>query len=333
MEEDKLTEEERKLCARQITNSGYLLTHLIDSVQDLSKIESDTFVLHNGSMNPSIVLERCLNCIKSEFVRKNLNVETNKGVEIPNEIFIDQNRYSQVLLSLLLNAAKYTYQGDVKITLKYDYLEKLLWTTIEDTGIGIDENFFPYMFSLYGKLKSGNALHTTLSSPIEGNIISLLFNYVGIGLGLTMSKQIIKRMGGSIRISSIQGAGTKIRFSVHDESTELAHMPSEVESSYREIESIMTDEMKELEEIDIHLESKTMTIVRENIWPSATLVEENSLPRSVEMSDIPVNIPQIDTKRRPHILMVDDSGFNLFSLQLLLKQFNVTTQEVRNIYY
>ena len=189
METGEMTAEEQKLCAKQITNSGYLLKHLIESVQDLSKIESKTFILHPSNFNPRVLVEKCLGCIESELIMRNLNLEANLGQRdssIPEEICIDQNRYSEILLSLLINAAKYTYEGDVRINLKYDYENSLLITTIEDTGIGISEDFFPHMFALYGKLKALNGgIHAAINSPVEGThtyiyIYKYIYIYINI---------------------------------------------------------------------------------------------------------------------------------------------------------
>ena len=168
-----MSESEMHECITQIKNSSYLLKHLIESVQDLSKIQTNHFRLNISFANPKKLVKKCLNCIESKFIKRNLGLEVNflnsdSHLRFPKEIKLDGERYSEVLLSLLINAAKYTYKGNVKVTLDYDYDTSVLVTIIADTGIGIDPAFIPYMFSLYGKLKMDGLLVNQNSDPIEG---------------------------------------------------------------------------------------------------------------------------------------------------------------------
>ena len=168
-----MSKSEMHECITQIKNSSYLLKHLIESVQDLSKIQTDNFRLNMSFTNPKKLVKKCLSCIESEFIKRNLDLEVNflnrdSNSRFPKEIELDGDRYLEVLLSLLINAAKYTYKGNVKVELDYDYHTSLLVTTIADTGIGIDPAFIPYMFSLYGKLKMDGLLASQNSDPTEG---------------------------------------------------------------------------------------------------------------------------------------------------------------------
>ena len=158
----------------QIHNSGYLLKHLIESVQDLSQIDANTFKLQYSWFSPKESCTKCLDCIAFEFAKRGVEVEVLGYQELPEGIFSDRERYSEVFLALLINAAKYTFQGAVKITLEYNEELGYLRTRIEDTGIGINPEFFPYMFSLYGKVKMGLDLGIEGEgkdrSSIEGSI-------------------------------------------------------------------------------------------------------------------------------------------------------------------
>ena len=159
-----------KQYTRQIKNSGYLLKHLIDSVQDLMRIESNNFILNNTQFQIIDTVKDCLDIIISEFHHRNILIETDfSDPYLCLFINADRNRYSQVILSLLINSAKYTYEGKIRIIINYDTRENLFITTIEDTGIGIDPEFLPYIFNLFGKIKCGKLSHT----EIEGNILSI----------------------------------------------------------------------------------------------------------------------------------------------------------------
>ena len=149
-------------------------------------------------------------------------------------------------------------------------------------------------------------------------------------MGLTISKQIINKMDGNITVESTQGIGTKITFSVKDKASQgsWGNMEMEIESSEG------AEELKEsLEDLDIHLEINNTNLERGSMWPSTVhsteLLNKNTPSRNVENSNLPIVHPVRNIlDRKPHILMVDDNGFNLFSLKLLLKQFHALTQEV-----
>ena len=91
----------------------------------------------------------------------------------------DERRLKQVLINLVKNALKFTTQGEIKIMINYRRQEKLLVVHVQDTGAGIAEDDFPQLFTRFGKL------HRTAEMNSEG-----------IGLGLTIVKNIVELSGG-----------------------------------------------------------------------------------------------------------------------------------------
>ena len=147
-------------------------------------------------------------------------------------------------------------------------------------------------------------------------------------------------MGGSINVESKEGIGTKITFTVKDENQGYqAKCMRILEESERgeELENSLNnedyEEMKESVETVNGLEciqARSLRFERERIWPADThpqIEEEAQRPNEISSLSIKLLNPPIINKK-PHILMVDDNGFNLFSLKLLLNQFDVNTQEV-----
>jgi two-component system sensor histidine kinase TorS len=87
------------------------------------------------------------------------------------------------------NASKFTYSGEIKVSLEYEALGKQLRAEVKDTGVGISEEAQGKLFRFFAQ----NAKN---------------FNRSGMGLGLTISKMIIQRLGGTIDLESKLGQGT-----------------------------------------------------------------------------------------------------------------------------
>ena len=103
----------------------------------------------------------------------------------------DKERLQQILLNLLLNAIKFTSQGS--ILLEVLVAESMVHFKIEDTGIGIEECRLPYLFNLFEK-NEGTDLQSFLAC-----------NHKSARMGLPISQNLCRLMGGHIRVKSEQG--------------------------------------------------------------------------------------------------------------------------------
>ena len=130
-----------------------------------SRNESRLSILHSNTKHSS----------KSSLIE-----EENYDVCIPRLVG-DERRLKQVLLKLVKNAEKFTTNGYIKIKANYDDRHDDLIVSVEDTGAGISQEDIPNLFNRFGKL------HRTAE-----------INSEGIGLGLTIVKQIIEKSGGTI---------------------------------------------------------------------------------------------------------------------------------------
>ena len=110
----------------------------------------------------------------------------------------DKRRLMQVLLNLVKNALKFTTQGSISVAFAYDCKKCLLVGHVRDTGVGIEKEDQCKLFSRFGKL-----------------LRSAQMNHEGIGLGLTIVKQIVEQCDGSIDVVSRgTGKGCTFRFSM-----------------------------------------------------------------------------------------------------------------------
>ncbi len=157
---------------------------LISDILDLSKIEAGTFDFVEKELDVNLLCEDIVRVMK---------MKIKPGVELIFErhlpectIISDRNRLNQVISNFVNNAIKFTSEGSICIG--YDQIdESHLRFYVSDTGIGIEKEKQAEIFERFVKLNS--FVH-------------------GTGLGLPISKSIIKQMGGTIGIDSEPGKGS-----------------------------------------------------------------------------------------------------------------------------
>ena len=105
--------------------------------------------------------------------------------KVPYMIFSDVKRFKRVLFNLIGNAIKFTFEGMIKVDVAFDETNAELLTSVDDSGIGMNPEDLLKLFRFFG----------TLSKTKD-------INRGGMGLGLTISKMIIRQLGGEISVNS-----------------------------------------------------------------------------------------------------------------------------------
>ena len=141
--------------------------------------------------------------------------------EIPAVALVDPNRYAQILINLLSNAAKFTTEGEVDLTVEVrpalESVQNLdrIWirVTVSDTGIGIESAQLDQLFEVFtpSNNKTNNA-------------------FGGAGLGLSISKKLVELMGREISAISRPERGTAVSFDIPVQAVVAMALPSETES-------------------------------------------------------------------------------------------------------
>jgi signal transduction histidine kinase/DNA-binding response OmpR family regulator len=180
----------------KIYDSGYLLLNLINDILDLSKIEADKLELAPVNYDvPSLINDTVqINMIKynSKPVVFLLDIDTN----LPLTLFGDELRIKQILNNLLSNAFKYTEKGRVSLSFKAEQIKTdasfvTLVIIISDTGQGMTKEQISMLFDEYARF------NTNVNRRVEGT-----------GLGMNITKHLIKMMGGEISVESEPGKGS-----------------------------------------------------------------------------------------------------------------------------
>ena len=184
--EEELTQEQRQ-ATDTIKKSGERLLNLINDILDLSKVESKKIELETIPFNvESLILD------VGELVRTNLGekpVEINCQVgDVHTSLLGDPTHLRQIITNLTGNAIKFTHEGEIVIgvtTVKEDEEEVTLKFYIRDTGIGIPEDKLETIFESFRQADG-----------------STTRKFGGTGLGLTISRELARLMGGKMWVES-----------------------------------------------------------------------------------------------------------------------------------
>ncbi len=181
----------------KILSSGNHLLSLINDILDMSRIESGKIHLEEQEANLSDILHDIKTIISGQIHAKQLELYMDVMDVTDEDVFCDKTRLNQVLLNLLSNAIKFSLPGGT-VSVRVAQLPNapegrgLYEIRVKDTGIGMSPEFAEHIFE-----------------PFERERSSTVSKIQGTGLGMTISKNIIDMMGGSVEVHTEQGKGTE----------------------------------------------------------------------------------------------------------------------------
>lgn len=180
---DKLDDESKKKFIQIIEQQSNRLINLVENMLSVNKLQSvkDNFVYKSADANT--LIEPIVHIIKHQY--PNHNFETNYNKNIP-KILVDIDKFQQIMTNLIENAAKYSNEG-TKVTVKTDFscCSDYVSIKITDEGVGIKEEDFEKIFTKFSRLDN------PLTRKVQGS-----------GLGLYITKTLVKKMNGEINVKS-----------------------------------------------------------------------------------------------------------------------------------
>ncbi len=171
------------------------LKNLIDNLLDISRIERDKLRLHYSLVNINALIKDSSDFFKKLAEERDISLKYYLPKEEVN-LFVDVDRINQVLSNLINNAIKFTEEGG-KIKIELKVLETKIRFGVIDTGFGIAKSDLPLLFNKFVQVSKVASAEKK-----------------GVGLGLSIVKELIEKHGGEIWVESKLGVGTKFYFTL-----------------------------------------------------------------------------------------------------------------------
>jgi signal transduction histidine kinase len=193
---DSKLEDTQQEYAEYVYASGKRLLEIVNNILDFSKITDNNITFHERKVDIKSNLHKTALILSDQIQKKNLEYHIFIDETLPELISIDALKLNQTIMNLLGNALKFTEKGSIEFHAEF-LNQKDLYIYVRDTGIGISEENQKLIFDYF--------------TQADG---SLTRKYGGTGIGLTLSKQIIEKMGGTLQVKSKIGEGSTFYFKI-----------------------------------------------------------------------------------------------------------------------
>ncbi len=247
-------------CLSKISNSSQHLLSLINDVLDMSRIESGKVTVNSAPMNLTATTDECASIIDGQLLNRDVELIREFGDLAHPNLIGDELHLRQILINILGNSVKFTPDGGkiyfrVKETDNTDDRAHFHFE-IEDTGIGMKPEFLQHIWEPFAQEDDG-------SRTI----------YKGTGLGMTITKQFVDMMGGTITVESRLNEGSifaiELDFDIDQNAAKAAETPEETEFHLEGMQVMLVDD------IDINIEVAKYML--EEVGTNVTCAENGQL--------------------------------------------------------
>ena len=182
-------------CRKKIWEASGFLLELINEVLDMGKLESEEVILERRSFDFFQLFQEIRTVIEKQARERGINIVVHKYNVTHEDLIGSPVHVKRVVMNILTNAIKYN-KNNGKICIEFNEIQKNYNTIIirfkcEDTGIGMSESFQKTIYEPFAQEKAG-------ARTVYG----------GTGLGMSITKSLVEKMGGTISFESEQGVGT-----------------------------------------------------------------------------------------------------------------------------
>ncbi len=232
MQDPTITRMEQSQYLEVLARNGEQLSILINDILDLSKVEAGLLVYEHRKFDPAELCKEVISLFKVKAREKNLTLEFISEKLISKTVCTDPDRLRQIIANLVSNAIKFTQFGGVKIVCSEsldDHKRKFLSVEVIDTGIGVPAKQAGRIFDMF----------------VQGDD-SITRKFGGTGIGLSLSRQLARELGGDITLKSGPGSnGSAFTVSLRDhQSTQTEHDTTGKTTTTNELTQITFDGTK-----------------------------------------------------------------------------------------
>ncbi|WP_437907065.1 ATP-binding protein [Sorangium sp. So ce327] len=205
--EDALASPEGALCGEPLSlahRNALRLLKLVNALLDFSRLEMGRAQASYDPTDLAGLTVDLASAFRSAVERAGLAFKV-ECPKLPEPVFVDRDMWEKIVLNLLSNALKFTFEGEILLSLcvRGDHVELV----VRDTGTGIPEHELPHLFERFHRVQGVRAR-----------------THEGSGIGLALVHELVRLHGGSIRVESRLGEGTAFTIAIPRGST---HLPAE----------------------------------------------------------------------------------------------------------
>ncbi len=265
----------------KIKGASHLLLELVNEVLDMSKLESDEVVLEKIPFNLSSIYREVLVVIEQIAAEQNIRIVWEKKEIIHRDLIGSPGYVKRVMMNILSNAVKYNREnGHVYLSCTEIPSEQPGITTMEfvcrDSGIGMAEEFQKCVFEPFTQEHTGSRT-----------------KYTGTGLGMSIARKLVEKMGGTITFESEEGVGTtfviRVPFKMDLDADKREGQKDSFEKSIKGLQVLLAEDNElNMEIIEFLLQNEGADVTK--AWNGQEVVEIFEKSRSGEFDVILMDI-------------------------------------------
>ncbi|MBG7610726.1 hypothetical protein IU405_00500, partial [Polaribacter sp. BAL334] len=214
LNKEQLSVNQKFYVSQSESSAKHLLT-ILNNILDISKIESGEMELDYKPFSPSALAYNVHSILYSQAKEKNIEFKIEVSTKIQPVLIGDDTRLKQILFNLVGNSIKFTDKGiiilNVKVVEDTENNQTLMFE-VSDTGIGMSDEFVSKIFDKFSQEQNTSTR-----------------GYEGTGLGMAISNDLVKLMGGDMIVKSSKNQGTKCIFQLTFEKGNLKNLTAKID--------------------------------------------------------------------------------------------------------
>ena len=276
--------DKQRECRTKIKEASNLLLELVNEVLDMSKLESDEVILEEIPFQLGSIFEEVLVVIEQIAAKRNIRIVWEKKEVIHWNLIGSPGYVKRILMNILTNAVKYNREsGCIYISCMEIASEQTGMVTMEficrDTGIGMTEAFQKRLFEPFAQEHAGSRT-----------------KFSGTGLGMSITKKLIEKMGGTITFESELGKGTtfvlRIPFKTDPDVEKREEQKTATERSIKGLKILLAeDNALNMEIAEFMLQNEGACVCKAWNGQQAAEIFENSRPYEFDAILVDIMMP------------------------------------------
>ena len=257
-------------CRKKIWDASGLLLELVDEVLDMGKLESGEIIMEERSFNLSRMLDNLYQVVEQQAVERGITIQV-ADYDVKHSSFVGSPIHiKRMFMNILSNAVKYNKDnGKIILSYKEETMDEdhvVLTFRCEDTGIGMSEEFQQKIFEPFAQEHAGSRT-----------------KFSGTGLGMSITKKLIEKMGGTITFESELGKGTtfvlRIPFQTDPDVEKREEQKAAAERSIKGLKILLAeDNALNMEIAEFMLQNEGACVCKAWNGQQAAEIFENSRP-------------------------------------------------------